>query len=395
VRVLYLIDSLAAGGAERSLTALAPAYRDRGIELAVCYLHERHGVRAELEAAGAAVGSLQGPGGLARAVWRARRLIGAQRPDLVHTTLFEADLVGRTATGRTGVPVVSSLVTTAYVPQQAATPGLRRWKLRAARLLDAATAQRVTRFHAISGHVAEVMAAKLRVPRERIDVVPRGRDPAALGVREAGRRAAARAALGLQPGTPLLLAAARQEHQKGLDVLLRAFPAVLERVPRARLAIAGRSGNQTPLLEAIAARSGLGGAVTLLGPRPDVPELLCAADVFALPSRWEGLGSVLLEAMALEAPIVASDLPAVREVVADGRSAQLVPPGEPAALAAAIAATFADRPAAAAGARRGRGRFLERFTIDRVADGMVAFYERALAASAAGRAQRAASGRAR
>jgi glycosyltransferase involved in cell wall biosynthesis len=374
VRILYLIDSLAAGGAERSLAALAPAYAQRDLRLTVGYLHERPGVRAELEAAGATARPLEGPWGMAGAVRRARGLVAATRPDLVHTTLFEADLVGRAAAGR--VPVVTSLVNDAYGATQAGAPGLARWKLGAARLLDAASARRVVRFHAISGHVAELMAARLRLPRERIEVVPRGRDPVALGTRSAARREAARAALGVEPGAPLLLAAARHEHQKGLDVLLAAFPAVTEAAPGARLAIAGRDGNQTPRLRAAAERSGRGGAVRLLGARGDVAELLCAADVFVVPSRWEGFGSVLLEAMALEAPIVASDLAAVREVVGD--DALLVPPDRPDALAAAVAAVLADPDGAARRAARARERFLATFTIDRVADAMAGFYRRAL-----------------
>ena len=375
LRILYLIDSLAGGGAERSLAALAPAYAARDLRLTVAYLHERPGVRADLEAAGAAVRSLEGPWGLAGATVRARRLVTATRPDLVHTTLFEADLVGRAAAGH--VPVVTSLVNDAYGAAQADAPGLRRWKLGAARLLDAVSARRVVRFHAISGHVAALMAARLRVPRDRIQVVPRGRDPAALGTRTPARRAAARAALGLEPATPLVLAAARHEHQKGLDVLLAAFPAVTRAVPGARLAVAGRLGNQTPRLRAAA--DALGPAVGLLGARGDVAELLCAADVFVVPSRWEGFGSVLLEAMALEAPIVASDLPAVREIVAHGDSALLVPPDRPADLAAAITATLTDPAGAASRARRARERFLATFTVDRVADAMADLYRRALA----------------
>jgi glycosyltransferase involved in cell wall biosynthesis len=378
VRILYLIDSLAAGGAERSLAALAPAYAERDLRLTVGYLHERPGVRAELEAAGATVRPLDGPWGMAGAVRRARGLLAATRPDLVHTTLFEADLVGRAAAGR--VPVVTSLVNDAYGAAQAGAPGMARWKLGAARLLDAASARRVARFHAISGHVAELMAARLRLPRERIEVVPRGRDPTALGTRSAARREAARAALGVEPGAPLLLAAARHEHQKGLDVLLAAFPAVAGAAPGARLAVAGRDGNQTPRLRAAAERSGLGGAVRFLGARGDVAELLCAADVFVVPSRWEGFGGVLLEAMALEAPIVASDLPAVREVV--GGDALLVSPDRPDALAAAVTAALADPDGAARRAARARERFLATFTIDRVADGMAGFYRRALAGRA-------------
>jgi glycosyltransferase involved in cell wall biosynthesis len=376
MRVLYLIDSLAAGGAERSLAALAPAYAERDLRLTVGYLHERPGLHRHLEAAGAAVAPLDGHGGMAGAAVRARRLVDATRPDLVHTTLFEADLVGRVVAGR--VPVVTSLVNDAYGATQAGAPGLARWKLGAARLLDAASARRVVRFHAISGHVAELMAARLRVPRERIEVVPRGRDPAALGTRSAARRRAARSALGLEADTPLLLAAARHEHQKGLDVLLAAFPAVVDANRDTRLVVAGREGNQTPRLRA-ALRPRSAGAVDVLGERHDVPELLCAADVFVVPSRWEGFGSVLLEAMALEAPIVASDLPAVREVV-DDDTALLVPPARPDALAAAIMAVLADPEGAAWRAAGARERFLASFTIGRVADGMAGFYGRALAA---------------
>ena len=379
VRVLYLIDSLAMGGAERSLAALAPAYRERGVDLTVAYLHERPGVRADLEAAGATVRSLAGGGGLAGAVGRACRLVATGRPDLVHTTLFEADLVGRTAAWLTRVPAVSSLVNAAYGSEQARTPGLRWGKLRTAQAFDAITARRVVRFHAISEYVADAMADRLGVPRACIDVVPRGRDAASLGTRAPGRRDAARTALGLGPGTPMVLAAARHEHQKGLDVLLEAFPAVLERAPAARLVVAGRAGNQTPRLQRTAARLGLRSRVSFLGVRIDVPELLCAADVCVVPSRWEGLGSILLEAMALEAPIVASDLPAVREVVTDEVTGLLVPPDRPDALATAVVTTLADPAAAAARGRRARRRFLERYGIDHVADEMLDFYRRALA----------------
>jgi glycosyltransferase involved in cell wall biosynthesis len=110
-----------------------------------------------------------------------------------------------------------------------------------------------------------------------------------------------------------------------------------------------------------------------------VLELMCAADVFAFPSRWEGLGVAVLEAMALEAPIVASDLPAVREVVGAGdERALLVPPDRPDELAAALVTTLEGPVAAAARASAARERFLEAFTLDRVADATVAFYERAL-----------------
>ena len=110
-----------------------------------------------------------------------------------------------------------------------------------------------------------------------------------------------------------------------------------------------------------------------------MPELLCAADVFALPSRWEGLPGGVLEAMALEVPIVATDIAPVREVVGLTGCARLVPPDDAEALAAALASVLRDPRAAAAEAcvAAGRDRFLEHFTTERVAAEMLRFYLRA------------------
>ena len=379
MRILYVIDSLGAAGAERSLAAMAPQYAVRGLGLDVAYLHDRPGLHAELRAAGAELFCLAGRGGRLGWARRVAQLIAARQPDLVHTTLFEADLAGRVGAGLARVPVVSSLVNVPYGAEHAAAPGLRRWKLRGAQLLDAASARRVVRFHANTRYIADMMAPRLHVPRSRIEVIPRGRDPAVLGRRDPGRRARARAALGIADGAPLLLAVARHEHQKGLDVLVEALPAVLAQVPDARLLVAGRQGNQTPRLHAAVARLGLERAVGWLGARDDVAELLCAADAVVIPSRWEGLSNLLIEAMALEAPVVASDLPTLHDAASDGDTASLVPPGDRERLAAAISATLADPREAAARAARARQRFLERFTIDRVVEQMAAFYGRALA----------------
>jgi glycosyltransferase involved in cell wall biosynthesis len=200
-----------------------------------------------------------------------------------------------------------------------------------------------------------------------------------LGIRTPIRRARVRAQLGIGADDPLLLAAARHEYQKGLDLLLKAFSFVVRERPNARLFIAGRDGNQTSELRRLTDQLQLLDEVRFMGDRTDVPDLLCAADVFVLPSRWEGLGSVLLEAMALEAPIVASDLPTTREVLSDGLSARLVPPQEPGLLARAILDVLADIPSAQSRARTARTRFLDRYTIDRVSGEMMEFYQRSLA----------------
>jgi glycosyltransferase involved in cell wall biosynthesis len=378
VRVLYLIDSLiAGGGAERSLATLAPHYPPRGMTLDVAYFHERVGVAGELEAAGARLWPLTDARGLPGEARRAAELVRRLRPDVVHTTLFEADVAGRVAALGTRLPVVTSLVNTSYGAEQRANPALSAWKVRGAQLLDAVTARRVTRFHAVSSWVADVMAARLRVPRDHVDVIPRGRDAALLGRRDAARRAAARAGLRLRDDEPLVLAVGRHEYQKGYDVLLTAFARVRRDIPGARLAIAGRPTAETPALLAGADALGLGDRVDLLGIRDDVPELLCAADVFAFASRWEGMPGGVIEAMALEAPIVATGIAPVREVLGDDRCGWTVPVGDAEAMGAALIKAVCD-PTAATRAAAARTRFLEHFTIERVADAMARFYERAL-----------------
>lgn len=377
MHVIYIIDSLLGGGAERSLAALAPLYATHGIELEVIYLKERAGLQGELEAAGARLFYAGGSGGRAGNIRRIVRILRRRPPDLVHTTLFESDIAGRTAARWVGVPAVSSLVNVQYGPEHFQAPQIKQWRLRAAQLADTITARVATRMHALTEHVAITMAGRLGVPLERIDVIPRGRDPQRLGERSKERSRRTRARLGIDESVPLVVAASRQEFQKGLDVLLESWPSVIQVAPKAVLAIAGREGNQSASLRTRAAD--LGPNVRFLGARDDVPDLLTAADTFVLPSRWEGLGSVLLEAMALEAPIVASDLAPIREVVSD--SATLVPPADPAALAQALVRRLKEPDEGALLAASARSRFLEHFTIEIVADQMRCFYERAIKGS--------------
>jgi len=186
--------------------------------------------------------------------------------------------------------------------------------------------------------------------------------------------------LGIGARIPVVLTVARHDHLKGVDVLIESLPAVTARHPEVRVLVAGREGAQTEALAARARELGLRDVITFLGVRGDVAELMCAADVFVLPSRREGLPGSLLEAMALEVPIVATDIPQLREVV-DERCALLVPPERPERLSFAIVTVLDDRDAAQRRTRVARLVFDRRFTIDRIADEMLAFYERSIAAS--------------
>lgn len=374
LRTLHVIDSLGGGGAEHSLLELLPAMTARGVQPAVAVLGERaESDDGALRHAGIPVHRL--PPGRVRRVAALRPLV--RQHDVVHTTLFEADVAGRLAAWGTGVPVVTSLVNTSYDRRRMADPNVTPWKLAAARAVEGWTARRLTaRFHAITQAVADAAVEALGIESDRITVVPRGRDPEQLGEPSPQRRAAARARLGLDPEAPVVVTVGRQEFQKGQEVLA----AATARLPGVVTVFVGRPGAATAVIEAAAHER-----CRFLGHRTDVPDVLAAADVFAFPSRYEGLGGAVLEAMALALPVVASDLPALREVVEPEVTGVLVPPDDADALAAAVERVL--RLPGAMGAA-GRDRFLGRYTLDAVVGPMIDV----LAGTVAGRAHHARPG---
>lgn len=381
MRVLTLIDSLAVGGAERSLAMMTPELVARGVEMHVAYLVRRDGVGPELEAGGATVHSLAGRGGRIKDVRRTMRLIRELQPDLLHTTLFEADIVGRIAGRLTGVPTISSFVTEAYGPEHYGNPEYNPVKVRGAHWVDVVTARFVTRFHAVSASAADVMSKRLRVRRHKIEVIHRGRDPRRIGVRSEERRTLARKALGVDDSTALILAAGRHYHFKGLDLIVKALKDVLAVIPDTQLVIAGREGPATAELLEIAEADGTMDHLTIAGYRSDVADLMCAADVFVLPSRAEGSPGVLIEAMALEVPTVACDIPSVKELVgSDSKIVVLAPAESPGKIAEAIVSLIQDPEHAAAMASAARERYLAKYTMSAIADDTFALYQRTISA---------------
>lgn len=195
--------------------------------------------------------------------------------------------------------------------------------------------------------VADDMAAYTGLAREHIEVVPSPVVPDAL-LHTAQPRPA-------HPwfhddGPPIVLSVGELGPRKGYDTLLRAF-ARLHRERPCRLLILGR-GRQRDELERLAAELGIAEAVAFAGFQPDPFAFMAHADLFAFASRWEGLGFVLIEALAMGTPVVSTDCPSgPREILADGRYGALVPVDDADALAAAMAETL-DHPADAADLRQ-------------------------------------------
>jgi glycosyltransferase involved in cell wall biosynthesis len=233
-----------------------------------------------------------------------------------------------------------------------------------------ALAGRVGRYLAVSRAIADELVERLGWPTAKIEVsynavdVERTVVAAPPGLREQ---------LGGSATRPLVLTPARLDAQKGHRVLLEAAA----EVPDACFLLAG-DGPEREGLEALARELGLEGRVRFLGRREDVPQLLAAADVFALPSLYEGSSLAVLEAMAAGIPVVSSAIGGTDELIEDGRSGLLVPPGEAEALAAALRRLLGDPELGRQLAARARERVEEDLTRERMAARVTGVYRELL-----------------
>jgi glycosyltransferase involved in cell wall biosynthesis len=289
------------------------------------------------------------------------RMLRRERPDVFHAHMSSpvAAKWGLTAAVLAGVPAVVGTVQVIsdYVPDRSTLLQLR--------LL----ARRVDRYLAVSREIAEALVADYRWPAPKIEVLHN-----AVAVERFGGSGSPqlRRELGAE-GRPLVLTAARLSDQKGHPVL---FQAATE-VPEAVFALAGE-GPERPRLEELAGRLGIADRVRFLGRRDDMPELLATCDVFALPSLYEGTSLAVLEAMAARRVVVSSAIGGTEELVEDGRSGVLVPPGDAGALAAALRRLLAEPDLRERLAAQARERVERDFTQAGMARRAAAVYERLL-----------------
>jgi glycosyltransferase involved in cell wall biosynthesis len=170
-----------------------------------------------------------------------------------------------------------------------------------------------------------------------------------------------RARLGFHDTDLIMVVVGRLEPQKGHRVLLEALPTVVQQHPRARLVCVGE-GALRDELEAEAERRGLSSVVRFVGYQDNVPEWMALADVFVLPSLFEGLPLVVIEALAAERAVVATAVDGTPEIIVDGRTGLTVPPGDARALAVALDRVLRDPELRGRLAQAGRQWVLERFT---------------------------------
>ncbi|HEY5651263.1 MAG TPA: glycosyltransferase [Acidimicrobiia bacterium] len=372
--MLYVVNGLGTGGAERSFAEMAPHLQRRGIRLEVVCLYKRtEGVQALIEGLGISVEFLESETWLGR-VLQLRRLIRTRKPDLVHTTITESDIIGRIAAAATGVPVVTSFVNDVYGRVRTSDQRVNKARLELLRRLDGWSARNIGgAFHALTETIADSAVRDLGIDRALVRVIGRGRSRTRLGVADPERRARVRTDLGIGHEDPVLITVGRQEWQKGQETAIRAHALVLERIAGANLLLVGREGNHSGRLRDCARELGIADHVRFLGHRTDSPDLLAASDVFLFPSRYEGFGGALIEAMALGVPSVVSDIPVLREVAGESALfAEVDDPGDFASKAIYLLENGDDRMSLGEDAI---GRFEDLYRIEGITDSMVDFYD--------------------
>lgn len=206
---------------------------------------------------------------------------------------------------------------------------------------------------------ADAIVAQHRIPRSRIRVIPNGAPAVRFPAVDEPRRAAARAALGLPRDRQVVLYLGALSREKDVGTAVRAVAAV----PDVALVVVG-DGPERPALVALADEL-IPERVTFLGSVDDPAGVLAAADALVLPSRTEGMPGVLIEAGLSSLPVVATNVGGVAEIVEDGVTGRLVPPGDPGATTSALREVLAN---ANGLGEAGRQRCLERFEMGVVAD---------------------------
>lgn len=336
MRVVHVCGDLGLYGAENVVALLMQHTREPDVELVAMTVNRSKHPEAR-ERAGVPVVAIDRAGRRdAGFLWRMVRELRRIRPDVVHSHGHHGRYWGRLAALLAGVP---QIVHTEHNPDL--TPPKPRWVYRGMnRLLNPRTAA----FVDFTSRRREELAAAESIPLARIVVIPNGMPPAP---HDPGRRARARAALGLADGDLALLAVARLFPQKRHDIAIDA----LARLPdalraRARLVIAG-DGPLREDLQHQAEAAGLADRVTLLGFRTDARELLAGADVALMTSAREAMPLAMIEAMLEGAPVVSTPWNGAREMLGQGRFGLVSRDFSPDAVAEAIVQVV-ERPAEAA-----------------------------------------------
>jgi len=319
--ILLIGTQMAIGGAQRGLFDQARWFKSHGCKVVVAFFYDKEGFHEKwsqvvdfpvynLQAYERGAGYVRQGLLLLRGLWRLWELLIRERFDVVETFTHDSNVLGLPLAWLARAPV-------RIATHRGRIEAFPRWRqilhsvlinIGIAHTLIAVSEQ--TRQQAIEEGIWE----------SRITVIPNAVKPLDIS---AVNRAAIRKDLGLNDDDIFLLSIGRLTYQKGHEFLVQAMSKVIKRFPNAKAGICG-DGPLRPQLEAQIAEAGLSSHVRLLGAWEDISPLLASAEIFILPSRWEGLSRALMEAMAAGLPVIASEVDGIKDLITDGVNGLLV-----------------------------------------------------------------------
>ena len=358
-----MITELNIGGAERALARTVTRLSKSRYRASVACLYGAGAVADEIRAAGIPVTDLEAQGKWdLRVAFRLFRLLRREEAQILHSYMFHANVLGRLVSKLARVPIIISSRRNVEIGGQIREL-VNRW-----------TANLANSTIAVSDQVREVAIQRSGSDSQKVIAIYNGVDLAEFRGVNPAKVKELKHHFSVDMDAPVIGTIASFHKRKGYPYLIESLPLVLERFPKAKALLIG-DGHLRQSIRRKAEDLGLSSSVIFTGIRHDIPELLSMFDAFVLPSLWEGMPNVILEAMATGKPVVATHVGGVPEEVEDSVTGLLVPPRDPEALAKAITALLQDRERAKAMGRAGRARVEKHFSVERMVQETEALYE--------------------
>lgn len=360
MKIALVVTCLGMGGAERQVCDLAEQFANKGHSLLLIsmtseIINRPQSTKVEV----VSLNMVKTPVGFIKAYLQARHLIKQFKPDVVHSHMVHANLFARLLRLSTRI---KKLICTAHSSNEGGSGRMLAYRLTDA-LCDFSTN--------VSQEAVDISIKRGAAPASRIIAMPNGIDTLRFTFNPASR-ASLRSQLQLADNTPLILVVGRFTEAKDYPNLLTAFNQLPSELNHAQLAIIG-SGEEQTNIEALAAQLDLTDRIHFLGLQRNVHEWMSAADVYGMSSAWEGMPLVLLEAMACERVVVATDCGGVKEVL-DGCGI-LVPSKNSSALALGLVQGLSFSPEVAKEqGQLARARVVQKYSLEAVTDKWLQLY---------------------
>ncbi|MEE4359574.1 MAG: glycosyltransferase family 4 protein, partial [Desulfococcaceae bacterium] len=322
--VLYVIDGLEFGGGERVFLQLAAGLKKR-FDISVASsgggIFEKRVRQMKIPFF---------PVDMSRKlsldpILQLRQIIRKNHIDLIHSQGARADFFSRPVCGN-----IINICTVAMPVEGFDVHFIRKYIYR---LFDSLTERKVSHFIVVSDALKQLLTEKRGIPSHKITRIYNGIETAQY--HPDVRDCSIRKEFNISENIPLIGAVGRMVWQKGFRFLVQAVPCVLNIFPGVKFILAG-DGPELGYLKALAEQSDIRENIIFTGFRNDIAGILSAADLLAIPSLSEGFPMITLEAMAMEKPIIASNIPGISEQISDGENGRLIPPKDSAALSKAI-----------------------------------------------------------